>query len=149
MRSRVALYKYLRCQWFNFQLLYLQLGRKLRKTSSFSGTGRSTNSIAWKRWLLWNKWLLKWSEKENNPNKQNFDGEGNWLGVVDFHCLQRSLVMSMRFIFGDDCNDAPYSPPFLDFRLFTHAFKSCNSETNRRNRNVVLNFFRLFLFLSV
>ena len=31
--------------------------------SSFSGTGRSTNSIAWKRWLLWNKWLLQWSKK--------------------------------------------------------------------------------------
>ena len=93
--------------------------------------------------------ITKMVGKKNNLNKQNFDGEGNWLGVVSFHCLQRSLVMSMRFIFGDDWNDAPYSPPFLDFRLFTHAFKSCNSETNRRNRNVVLNFFRLFLFLSV
>ena len=25
--------------------------------SNFPGTGRSTNSIAWKRWLLWNKWM--------------------------------------------------------------------------------------------
>ena len=32
---------------------------------NFSGTGRSTNSIAWKRWLLWNKWTLHWSEKKN------------------------------------------------------------------------------------
>ena len=34
-------------------------------TSSFSGTGRarSANSIAWKRWLLWNNWLLQWSKK--------------------------------------------------------------------------------------
>ena len=24
----------------------------------------------------------------------------------DFHCMQMSLVMSMRFIFGDDWNDA-------------------------------------------
>ena len=35
-------------------------------------------------------------------NEQNFAGEANWPGVVNFHCLQRSLVMSMRFIFGDD-----------------------------------------------
>ena len=27
----------------------------------------------------------------------------------DSHCMQMSLVMSMRFIFGDDWNDAPYS----------------------------------------
>ena len=28
-----------------------------------------------------------------------------WLGVVNFHCMQMSLVMSMWFIFGDDWND--------------------------------------------
>ena len=27
----------------------------------------------------------------------------------DSHCMQMSLVMSMRFIFGDDRNDAPCS----------------------------------------
>ena len=27
----------------------------------------------------------------------------------DFHCMQMSLVMSMRFIFGDDWNEAPCS----------------------------------------
>ena len=27
----------------------------------------------------------------------------------DFHCMQVSLVMSMRFIFGDDSNNAPCS----------------------------------------
>ena len=26
----------------------------------------------------------------------------NWSGVVNFHCIQTSLVMSMRFIFEDD-----------------------------------------------
>ena len=44
-------------------------------------------------------------EKKNNLNEQNFDGEANWSGVVNFHsvhCLQVSLVMSMRFIFGHD-----------------------------------------------
>ena len=25
-----------------------------------------------------------------------------WSGIVNFHCMQMSLVMSMRFIFGDD-----------------------------------------------
>ena len=37
---------------------------KLRKDwwrdVELSGTGRSTNSVAWKRWLLWNKWILHW-----------------------------------------------------------------------------------------
>ena len=35
-------------------------------------------------------------------NEQNFAGEANWLGVVNFHCMQRSLVMSMRFICSTD-----------------------------------------------
>ena len=34
---------------------------------------------------------------------ENFDGEAiDWSGVVNFHCVKMSLVMSMRFIFGDD-----------------------------------------------
>ena len=34
---------------------------------------------------------------------ENFDGEAiHWWGVVNFHCMKMSLVMSMRFIFGDD-----------------------------------------------
>ena len=35
-------------------------------------------------------------------SEQNFDGEANWLRVVSFYCIQMSLVMSMRFIFGAD-----------------------------------------------
>ena len=38
----------------------------------------------------------------------------------------------MRFIFGDDDNDALGSPRYLDFRLFTSVL--INSETNRRKR---------------
>ena len=36
------------------------LGKIDAEMLSFPGTGRSTNSIAWKRWLLWNKWMLHW-----------------------------------------------------------------------------------------
>ena len=45
--------------------LYLQhfMSIEPKSVSSFPGTGRSTNSIAWKRWLLWKKWLLLWSKK--------------------------------------------------------------------------------------
>ena len=32
----------------------------------------------------------------------NLVGEANWSGVVNFHCMQISLVVSIRFIFGDD-----------------------------------------------
>ena len=36
------------------------LGKIDAEMLSFPGTGRSTNSIAWKRWLLWNRWMLHW-----------------------------------------------------------------------------------------
>ena len=35
------------------------------KFRAFSETCRSTNSIAWKRWLLWNKWTLLSGRKKN------------------------------------------------------------------------------------
>ena len=41
-------------------------------------------------------------DKKNKVNEQNFDGEANWSGVVNFYCMQMSLLMSMRFIFNDD-----------------------------------------------
>ena len=33
------------------------------------------------------------------------DGEANWSGVVNFHCMQMRPVLSVRFIFGDNKND--------------------------------------------
>ena len=41
-------------------------------------------------------------EKEKNLKEQNFDGEAIWSGVVNFYCMQMNLVMSMRYIFGDE-----------------------------------------------
>ena len=41
-------------------------------------------------------------EKKKNLNEQNFDGEANWSGVVTFHCMQMSPLISKRFTFGDD-----------------------------------------------
>ena len=66
------------------------LWRKLRedwceRLSGFSRTGGSTSSIAWRRWLLWNKWILQSSKKD--LYEQDFDGEANRLGVVNFHCM--------------------------------------------------------------
>ena len=43
-------------------------------------------------------------KKKKNLNEHNFDGEVNWSGVVNFHCMQMSLVMSIRLILGDDWN---------------------------------------------
>ena len=37
--------------------------------------------------LIWNKWFLQWSKKKNNLNEQNFDGETNWSGDVNFHSI--------------------------------------------------------------
>ena len=74
----------------------------MRKKSSFSGTCRSTNSIAWKRWLLWNKWILQWLKKKKNNLRL---AKLRWSGSVNFYCMQTSLVMCMWFVFGDDWND--------------------------------------------
>ena len=48
--------------------------------------------------------------------------------VVNCRCMQMSLVMSVRFIFGNDWNDAPCSSHFLDFCVFTHAFWSIQKQ---------------------
>ena len=84
---------------------------------------------------------LQWSKKEESlwPNFSETlpDGEANWSGVVNFHCMQMSLVISMRFYFGDDGNDAPFHHVFalwqwsnfsgieaLDFLVFVHAYSN-------------------------
>ena len=41
-------------------------------------------------------------KKRNNLDEQNFGCEANWSGVVNFSCIQMSLKMSIRFIFGDN-----------------------------------------------
>ena len=52
------------------------------------------------------------SSRNGRPWSQAFLAETLETGIKnrdDFHCMQLSLVMSMRFIFGDDWNDAPCS----------------------------------------
>ena len=71
------------------------LGKIDAELSSFSGTGRSTNSIG------------SLESVDNFGTREyfseNFYGEAiNLSRVENFHCMKMSLVMSMRFIFGDD-----------------------------------------------
>ena len=71
------------------------LGKIDAELASFSGTCRSTNSIG----------SLESVDNFGTSEcfSENFDGEAiNWSGVENFHCMKMSLVMSMRFIFGDD-----------------------------------------------
>ena len=42
--------------------------------------------------------------------------------------MQMSLVIRMRFIFGDDGNDAPCLSRFFDFRAFSHTFYSIQKQ---------------------
>ena len=51
-------------------------------------------------------------EKKNDLNEQNFDGEANWSGVVNFHCMQMNFVLSMHGV-------TIFLSCFLDFRAFT------------------------------
>ena len=71
------------------------LGKIDAELSSFSGTGRSTNSIG----------LLESVDNFGTREcfSENFDGEAiNLSRVPNFHSMKMSLVMNMRFIFGDD-----------------------------------------------
>ena len=58
-----------------------------------------------------------WSKKRTIFMSKTSRGEDNWSGVANFHCMQVSPLMSRRFIFGDDWNDAKCSSRFLDFRV--------------------------------
>ena len=63
--------------------------------SSFSGTGRSTNSVG----------SLESVDNFGTSEyfSENVDGKTiKWSGVENFHCMKMSLMMSMRFILGDD-----------------------------------------------
>ena len=64
-------------------------------------------------------------EKKKNLYEQNFDGEPNWSGVVNFHSMQMSLVMSMRFIYGDDCHEMPCLSRFCTLALMQFLPNRC------------------------
>ena len=62
--------------------------------------------------------------------------KANWSRVVNFYCMQMSLVMSLRFIFGDHWIDVPCShhdvislglSP-LNFRVIIHAFLPATAD---------------------
>ena len=69
--------------------------------------------VGWKRWLHTLKQVNTLVVEKMNFNEHDFDGEANFSGVVDFHCMQMSLVMSMLSIFCDDWNEAPCSSRFF------------------------------------
>ena len=42
------------------------------------------------------------TERSKKNKNLNLIAKLRWSGVVNFHCMQMSLVISMRFIFGDN-----------------------------------------------
>ena len=48
--------------------------------------------------------------------------------------MQMSLVIRMRFIFGDDGNDGPCLSCFFDFRAFSHAFYSVRNKLSEKKK---------------
>ena len=125
-------------QWSNFpriQAPHVHRIENCERCRAFSETGRSTNSIAWKRLLLWNNWLRYFSgRKQEQSFEQNFDGETNWSGIVNFHCMQKSLVMSMRFIsFSAMIEMTRYlhqvSLSFVYLRTFSNQFRNTSLKT--------------------
>ena len=75
--------------------------------------------------LFWNRLVHITLEQENasvvekrrilmsKTLNNGADGEANWPGVVNFHCMQMSLVLSAWFIFGDDRNVVSCSSNFF------------------------------------
>ena len=57
----------------------------MRKMSSFSGTGRSTKAL-----ITSKRENTSVVEKRRIFRGQNFDGEANRFGVVNFHCMLTS-----------------------------------------------------------
>ena len=63
------------------------------------------------------EYLEQWSRKRRMLMAKSLinsaDSEVNWSGVVNFHCMQMTLVLSVWFIFRDDRNDVPCSSRFF------------------------------------
>ena len=53
--------------------------------------GRSTNSII--------DYFRTSKHFSGRTERRIFNGEANWLGVVNFHHIQMSIVVSMQFFF--------------------------------------------------
>ena len=92
----------------------------------------STNSIAWKRLLLWNKWLLQWSKKKNNNNldDHNFVGEANWSGVLSFHFVNYATLTQTVYVL-----------IFSPLHYTTHLRWTCQSSVI----NMILFFLRFWI----
>ena len=50
--------------------------------------------------------MPQWSKKRkillSKTLNNGADGKANWWGVANFHCMQMSLVLSVRFTFSDN-----------------------------------------------
>ena len=106
------------------------LGKIDAEMSSFPGTGRSTNSIAWNRWLLLNKWMLQWQLrwwgyklvgrcKLSCYENESCDGHG-----VNFWRWLKWLAMFITFLLSS--NDL-----YLHTRMFCRKY-SLNILKNTR-----------------
>ena len=78
----------------------------IQKIVIFYGTGWSTKlilSLESVDYFGTHGYFSGWKKEESLRPKlqQSFNGEANWSGVINFHCMQMSLMISMRVFFGD------------------------------------------------
>ena len=132
-----------------FQSALNVLWRKLwkRNMSSFSGTGRSMNIVAWKCWFLWNNEYFSGRKKgESLWEKLRWWGKPVGCCKLPFYANECCDEHARMHIVGDDWNDTPCSSLFGSlammqflsnwghwFSCIFHAY-SINAETNRRIR---------------
>ena len=75
--------------------------------------------------IIFNSWIYWWGYREHS----------RLVGCVNFHCMQMSLVMSMRFVSWYDLNGAPFWSHFGLILITLHA-QPCACEKDFSDENV-------------
>ena len=87
------------------------------------------NSITWKLWLLWNKWILQWSKKKSE--EESLLAKLWWWGKVNFHCMLMilwwacssflaTIEIHQVFVSGNDVISLESRP--LNYHVIIHPY---------------------------
>ena len=110
--------------------------KKWSVTSTMHVLWRRLRKDQWERCQAFLEWVCPWilwlESVDYLGTSKHFSGQGKknhnqqwlkWSGVVNFNCMQMSLMKSMQFILGNDWSDAPCSSRF--------ALWQCNFSVSR------------------
>ena len=104
------------------------------------GTVHKINSISWKRWLVWNKWTLRWSKKEPPPHGRLFDLHPPTPRIFRSKGVFDDTPPSPQEFPGNDIISLELRP--LNFHVFIHTYSPRPQTYFRSSLTQVLNQFR-------